>query len=125
MDRAVVDIAPDRRMDIVFGPDGAVREADLAPDRPLAARFAPRPNGGGRPIGVGQSETAMAPGEGRNLTARSQYGEGLVRNALNVHPPWLPSIGGADFPPRRAAEAKFDGRGEPRRNPFSAAPCRK
>jgi hypothetical protein len=39
LDRAVVDIAPDRRVDPVFRPDGPVGEPDLAADRTLSARF--------------------------------------------------------------------------------------
>src|ERR1700735_2282988 len=38
-DCAIVDIAPDRRIDAVFSPYGPVRETDLATDRTLAARL--------------------------------------------------------------------------------------
>src|SRR5271168_4624301 len=40
--RAVVHIAPDRRIDAVFRPDGPVGETDLAADGTLAPRFSAR-----------------------------------------------------------------------------------
>src|SRR5205085_9106235 len=43
-DRPVVDIAPDRRVDAVFLPNGPVGETDLASDGTLASRFSLRPD---------------------------------------------------------------------------------
>ena len=84
-DGAVVDIAPHRRVDVVFGPDRPVGEADLASDRPLAARLALRPDGGRDPIGVVQSEIRPAVGERRDLAARPQDGEDLRCNLVDIH----------------------------------------
>src|SRR5437660_848093 len=44
--RAVVDISPYRRMDVVFRPNCPVCETDLASDWSLSTRLALRPNGG-------------------------------------------------------------------------------
>ena len=92
-DGAVVDIAPHRRVHVVFGPDGPVGEADLASDRPLAARLALRPDGGRDPIGVVQSE--VGPASEKGATWRPVPGR--------RRPPWAISL--EIHGPRRSSRA--------------------
>src|SRR5260370_42140259 len=94
MDRAVVDISPYRRMDIVFGPNRPVCESDLASNRSLSARLAPRPEGSGYPISVLESEIRVTGRERRNLASRPQDSEGLLCDVLNIH---LRGVGLARF----------------------------
>src|SRR5208337_2952261 len=93
MDRAVVDISPHRRMNVVFGPDSPVCETDLASDRSLSTRLSQRPNRSSDPISVRQWEIRATGGERRNLAASPQDGEGLVCDVLNIHLAGLPTVG--------------------------------
>jgi len=74
-------------MDVVLKPDGPVGEADLAPDRPLAALFALAAHGGGGVVRVFQTETGMARGERRNLAAGAKDSEGLRCGSLDSRRP--------------------------------------
>src|ERR1700722_17320500 len=64
LDRVVVDVAPDRRIDAVFRPDGPVGEPDLTADGTLPARFSPRADGRGNVVRVLKSKVGIDPGEG-------------------------------------------------------------
>ena len=55
-DGGVEDVAPHRGGDAVARPDRRVGEADLAPDRPLAAGFAQAAQAGGDAVGGGEVE---------------------------------------------------------------------
>src|SRR5271165_3062201 len=111
MARAVVDVSPHWRMDVVFGPDGPVGETDLAPDRPLSARLPPRPNLSGDPICLVQAEFRPTGGERRNLTAGPQDGEGLSCNVLDIHlarPPATRDGDGSGAPELAPASMPFE-----------------
>src|SRR5438552_5945090 len=65
--RAVVDISPYRRMDVVFRPNCPVCETDLASDWSLSTRLVLRPNGGSDPISVLETEIRVMAGERGHL----------------------------------------------------------
>ena len=56
VDRPVVDVSPHRRVDLIFVPDRAVGEADLASQRCLTTGFTHLPHGCGHTIGIGEIE---------------------------------------------------------------------
>ena len=74
VDRPVVDVSPHGRADLVFVPDRAVGEADLASQRCLATRFTHLPHGRGDAIRVVEIEAR----QDVRRTARSgdRYREG-------------------------------------------------
>jgi hypothetical protein len=84
-DRAVVDIAPNRRIDAIFSPDGPVGEADLAADRTLSTRFSLGPYGAGDPVGLLESEIGIDPGERRDLAPGLEDRENLPGDRLDIH----------------------------------------
>ena len=101
-DRAVVHISPHRRVNVVFGPNCPVGETDLASDRALSPGLALRSNRSSDPVGLLQSEIGAPRGEGLNLPAGPQGGEGLLRDLLNVHLFGLQTAGATGF------KARFD-----------------
>ena len=84
-DRAVVDVAPDRRVDAVFRPDGSVGESDLAADRTLSARFSLRADRRRYVVSILQSEVGIHFGEGVELAAGPQNLEHVFGDVLKVH----------------------------------------
>ena len=65
--------------------------SDRATDgRMIKPSLTQRPNGGGYPISVLESEIRVPRREGRNLAARSKNSEGLLCDILNVHLPRRP-----------------------------------
>jgi hypothetical protein len=60
VDRAVVQISPDRPIDIVLGPNRSIREANFASDRHLTAGFAHLPYGSRYAIRLIQIERRSA-----------------------------------------------------------------
>ena len=72
-------------MNVIFGPNRPVGETDLASDRALSARLALRSNRSSDAVGLLQPEIGAARGEGLNLPAGPERGEGLLRDFLNVH----------------------------------------
>jgi hypothetical protein len=83
----VVDRPPDRGVDAVFVPDRVVGEAELAAHRALAPRLPQGLKPGGRLIGLGQTETRIGRGEGRDRMRPVQRGERRARDGGRVaHP---------------------------------------
>src|SRR5271165_3286131 len=82
--RAVVNVSPDRRIYVIFGPDRPIREADLATHRHLAAGLTHLPHCGCYAVRVVEIEGRKARGEWRNLTAGIEGRERLGCNRLNV-----------------------------------------
>src|ERR1700734_3869844 len=77
-DGAVVDIAPDRRIDAVFRPDGPVGETDLAADRTLSAGFSLRADGRRNVVSISKSKVGI------------DFGEGVESPTPSRGPPALP-----------------------------------
>ena len=85
LDRPVVDIAPDWRIDIVFGPDGPVGEPDLAADRMLSACFSRCTDGRRDPVGSLKIKIGTGSGERGDLAAGPQNRESLSHDILKIH----------------------------------------
>ena len=84
VNRRVVDMAPDRRVDAVLIPDPPVGEPDLAADRPLSARHAALVHESGNAIGGGEVEAGVTRTEGANLPTRAEDREDLRGCFLDV-----------------------------------------
>src|ERR1700722_9383354 len=91
-DRAIVDIAPDRRVDAVFLPDGPVGETDLAADGTLATRLSLRTDGCRYIVSILQSEVGIHFGEGIKLAAGAENLEHLFGDVMQVHGPQPPPL---------------------------------
>ena len=88
----VVEVAPDRRIDAVFRPDGPVGEPDLTADGTLAARFSPRADGRGNVVRVLKSKVGIDLGEGLDLATGSEDLEHFFGDVVKVHGPRRPPV---------------------------------
>jgi hypothetical protein len=80
--RTIVDISPDRSIYVVFGPNRAIREANLASHRHLAAHLAHLPYCSSHAVSIVKIERRKARGEWRDLVAGIEDGERLGGNRL-------------------------------------------
>src|SRR6202167_282720 len=86
-DRAIVDIAPDWRIDAIFGPDGPVGETDLAADGTLAPRFSLRADRCRHVVSISKSKVGKDFGEGVELPTGPKDLEHFLGDVLKVHVP--------------------------------------
>src|SRR6202020_1596637 len=84
-DGAVVDIAPDWRIDAVLSPYGPVGETDLAADGTLAPRFSLRADRCRNAISILQSKIGIDFGKRVELAAGPQNFEHLLGDVLKIH----------------------------------------
>src|SRR5215510_16460941 len=84
MDGPIVDVAPNRAVHAILGPDGAVREADLAATHHLALRFAHGPDPGRDLIRFGKAKIDKTLRERLYLPLASEHRERFVGNGIEV-----------------------------------------
>ena len=88
----VVEVAPDRRINAVFRPDGPVGEPDLTADGTLPARFSPRADGRGNVVRVLKSKVGIDLGEGVELATGAEDREQVFGDVMKVHGPRRPPV---------------------------------
>jgi hypothetical protein len=93
-DGAIVDVGPDRRVNAVLRPDGPVSEADLAPDRSLAAGSATAQQFGANLVGGHRIEIRLTSGDRRDQDATVEGVEQLGGDGIGVHL----KLGGGQLP---------------------------
>src|SRR6516165_2792661 len=98
----VVDVSPDRRIDVVLRPDRAVGEADFPTQSLLTARLAPSIENGSHAVGLVEGEARRPRSESRYL-ARGSDGHGdFISNGVNVsgHDAVSSDVAGSRLPER-------------------------
>src|SRR4029077_6308319 len=83
--RAIIDIAPDWRVDAVLLPDGPVGETDLAADRALAPRFSLCANRGRNVISILKCKVGIDLGERVELPTGPKDLKHFLGDVLKVH----------------------------------------